>query len=616
MAFDPAFLDELRARTPLSQVIGRRTRLVRSGRNWKACCPFHGEKSPSFYVYDDHYHCFGCGAHGDAISFVMHSQGASFVDAVKSLAAEAGLEVPEQAPRDREAEERRLGLADVLAAAQTEYRRRLDTAEGAPAREYLRRRGLSEGTIAGFGLGWSGDGRGGLVALLEKAGFSRQMIAGSGLMRLGEDGSVRGELFFNRVTFPIHDRRGVLTSFGGRLLGDGQPKYLNGPETALFSKRRTLFGLDRALAALRAPRPPGVRPPALLVVEGYMDVIALHQAGLVAVAPLGTALTSEQLELLWRAAAVPVLCFDGDAAGTRAARRAVEVALPLLTPERSLRIIRLPPGEDPDSMLRASGRAAFEPLLAAASPVSEALFDLLREGGEDSAEGRAAFRARLDAAASAIGDRALAQEVRSLLRDRFWTTFHKRPDRQPPVASRPRRGGGRGDPDLAPALIGTRPVMRPGGSDAERLRAMTAILLRHPSLLHDLEEAYAGLVLPEGLARLRAALFDWAAETRELDSHALMDHLHSAGLAPVATDVLASSPYPLPSEAREGAMPAEAAAGWWHFFALVSRHRLDAEVDAARAAMSASFDAASERRLVALCAAREALARGEQGEDA
>ncbi|NVN32458.1 toprim domain-containing protein, partial [Endobacter medicaginis] len=198
----------------------------------------------------------------------------------------------------------------VLAAAQTEYRRRLDTAEGAPAREYLRRRGLSEGTIAGFGLGWSGDGRGGLVALLEKAGFSRQMIAGSGLMRLGEDGSVRGELFFNRVTFPIHDRRGVLTSFGGRLLGDGQPKYLNGPETALFSKRRTLFGLDRALAALRAPRPPGVRPPALLVVEGYMDVIALHQAGLVAVAPLGTALTSEQIELLWRAAAVPVLCFD------------------------------------------------------------------------------------------------------------------------------------------------------------------------------------------------------------------------------------------------------------------------------------------------------------------
>ncbi|WP_264817917.1 DNA primase, partial [Acidomonas methanolica] len=310
MAFDPAFLDELRTRLPLSSVIGRKTKLVRSGRNWKACCPFHGEKTPSFYVYDDHFHCFGCGAHGDVISFVMQSEGRSFPEAVEQLAGEAGLDVPRQDPRAEARAREAKSLGDVLEAVQAVWRRKLREPDGKAGLDYLRRRGLTEETIETFGLGWSGDGRGGLADEMQRQEITPQMLAQAGLMRLDESGAPRGELFFNRVTFPIRDRRGRLVSFGARTLGDGQPKYLNGPETALFSKRRTLFNLDRARQALRDDGQ------TLLVVEGYMDVIALHQAGFrAAVAPLGTALGVEQLELLWQAAPAPVICLDGDAAG-------------------------------------------------------------------------------------------------------------------------------------------------------------------------------------------------------------------------------------------------------------------------------------------------------------
>src|SRR5689334_16755506 len=273
MALPPAFLDELRARTPLPQLIGRKARLVRNGRQWKACCPFHNEKTPSFYVYDDHFHCFGCGAHGDAISFLMRAEGASFPEAVERLAAEAGMEVPKPTPEARAREQRARDLYGVLAAAEAAYRRRLFLPEGRQALDYLRRRGLSDETIARFGLGWSGEGRGALAAELKAEGIEPAQLAEAGLVKRREDGPGFVDFFFNRVMFPIRDRRGRTISFGGRTLGDGQPKYVNGPETALFAKRRTLYGLDQAREAVR-------NGAALVVVEGYMDVIALAQAGI------------------------------------------------------------------------------------------------------------------------------------------------------------------------------------------------------------------------------------------------------------------------------------------------------------------------------------------------
>ena len=377
MALPSAFLEELRARTPLAAVIGRRVRLARSGRELKGCCPFHDEKTPSFYVYDDHFHCFGCGAHGDAISFVMQSQGAGFTEAVEQLAAEAGLEVPKPTPAAAEAERRRHDLASALQAAQSSFQRRLFLPEGRAALDYLRGRGLSETTIRRFGLGWSGEGRGALSAELARDGIEPGLLIEAGLMRTAEDGRAF-DLFFNRVMFPIRDRRGRLISFGGRTLGDGQPKYVNGPETALFSKRRSLYALDLAREAVRG----GER---LLVVEGYMDVIALHQAGFGgAVAPLGTALTEEQLQELWRISPTPELCFDGDQAGRRAAAKAAETALPMLAPDRSLRLVSLPPEEDPDTLVRRHGASAFQAGTGRGPPVVGGAVRLAGRGGRSS----------------------------------------------------------------------------------------------------------------------------------------------------------------------------------------------------------------------------------------
>ena len=345
-----SFLEELRARIPMASLVGRRVKLARSGRHWKGCCPFHAEKSPSFYVYEDGYHCFGCGAHGDAIGFVMQSSGGGFFEAVEQLAAEAGLEVPKPSPQAAEEDRKRLDLHAILDHTASLYQQNLFAPPGVPALTYLRGRGLTDDIIRRFGLGFAPDGSGLTRRMAEMATPARLLEVG--LLRATEDGAPGRELFYNRVMFPIRDGRGRVISFGGRILGDGQPKYVNGPETPLFSKRRTLYGLDIARQAVRNRAD-------LVAVEGYMDVIALHQAGFTgAVAPLGTALTEEQMAELWRLSPAPILCFDGDAAGRRAATRAAEAALPHLAHDRSLRFAALPEAEDPDTLVRRQGPAA------------------------------------------------------------------------------------------------------------------------------------------------------------------------------------------------------------------------------------------------------------------
>jgi DNA primase len=593
MALPPNFLDELRARTPLPALVGRRVRLARSGRQWKGCCPFHGEKTPSFYVYEDHYHCFGCGEHGDAITFVMKSQGAAFMEAVEQLAAEAGMEVPKPSPAAAEAEAHRLDLYAVLNAAATAYQRRLFLPEGARALAYLRGRALTDDTIRRFGLGWSGEGRGALAAELSRESIEPTMLFDAGLMKPPEDGRPAADMFFGRVMFPIRDRRGRTISFGGRILGDGQPKYVNGPETALFSKRRTLFALDFAREAARGGA-------AVLAVEGYMDVIALHQAGLAgAVAPLGTALTEEQLEELWHLSPQPVLCFDGDPPGARAAARAADLALPLLTAERSLKLATLPAGEDPDTLVRRQGAPAMQAVLAAARPLHEALFDLLRETiGDATPELRATFSKHLDATAARIRDRSLAWEYRDAFRTRF-RELYRRPARSP-----------RGGPAPAPrSRVPARPILDAANATAERARNLVAILLGHPTLLADVEEAFGGLELPGPLARLRAAMLDWSEGAELLDSASLMSHLTAIGLAAEAAQTIAASTTKC---AAPGAMPAQAEEVWWHFFGLMRGSSLDADIAQAKR----DFDrepAAAQRRLIGLGSAKEALTQDDLG---
>jgi len=563
---DQNFKDELRARTPLHALVGRRVKLSRSGRNWKGCCPFHNEKTPSFYVYEDSFHCFGCGANGDAIEFVMRTEGASFIEAIEKLAAEAGLEVPAPTPQAAIATRQRADIYEVLAQAANFYREALYGPTGTEGLAYLRRRGLTEETIAGFGLGWSGAGRGALTKALAAKDISPEQIQAAGLLRHDENGAPIGELFFNRVMFPIKDRAGKILSFGGRILGDGQPKYVNGPESSVFSKRRTLYGLDRARAGM-------ARGDTLIVVEGYMDVIVLHQAGFCgAVAPLGTALTEEQLEQLWRLSPLPHLCFDGDNAGSKAASRAAILALPHITPEKSLKIVFLPNGDDPDSVVTTRGGAAFTAMYESAETLNDALYGLLQKTtGIASPEQRARFRTALAETAALIRDKSLSSEYRSAWFERFFAARKAKNFKQAaPRAARP-------TPD--DNLVAS-----------ERARTLTAVIINHPSLLVSLEEAWLELPLPRDLARLREAILHFSAHhgtihTPEtdpaLDSAHLIDHLTSLGLAQDVHLALGDRPFVLPGFVAPGAMKADAAAGFWHIWGLMHPGRLDEEVEAA-----------------------------------
>ncbi|HEX2941055.1 MAG TPA: DNA primase [Rhodopila sp.] len=594
MALPAGFLEELRTRTPLAPLVGRRVRLARSGKQWKGCCPFHGEKTPSFYVYEDGYHCFGCGAHGDAISFVMQSQGLGFMEAVQQLAAEAGLNVPKPTPEAAAAERRRLTIAGVLEMAREHYRQQLELPDGRAAKDYLRGRGLTETTIGRFGLGWSGS-RGSLTAKLTQAGISAEQLTESGLIRRDEETGRTYELFSHRVMFPILDRRSTTVSFGGRIMGTGQPKYLHGPDTAAFSKRRNLYGLNLARDAVR-------NGAALIVVEGYMDVIAASQCGFSgAVAPLGTALTAEQLELLWEISSVPVLCFDGDTAGFRAASRAMELALPMLTPERSLKFATLPTGEDPDTLLRKGGPPALQAVIGVARSPAEALYDMLRgETGESTPEQRAALRSRLVAASSRIADKSLAAEYRSAMLDRFFAS-----------RARPKRNerGARVTDITAPRM--PRPMPQNESINAERARILIAILVRHPFLLHDVAQAFNTLSVPPPLAQLRAAMEEWAETTEALDSTALINHLTNSGFHAILEEVVAGAPMPLPACASPQAMPAEAEAGWWHIFGFLNVEHLREEVALAEADAARNLTSDTQRRLLAL---RHAYNRVRSGE--
>jgi DNA primase len=611
MALPPSFLDELRARTPLAALIGRRTKLTRSGRDWKGCCPFHNEKSPSFYVYQDHYHCFGCGAHGDAIGFVMQTQNAGFMEAVEGLASEAGLDVPRASPEAAAAERRRADLHEVLAMAAKTFQARLAAPEGRPALDYLRKRGLTDETIRRFGLGYSGAGRGAIAADLAREGVEQRQLVDAGLMKQAEDGRMV-DLFFGRVMFPIRDPRGRVISFGGRIMGEGQPKYLNGPETALFSKRRTLYGLDLArpdLAKASKRNGTGRGRQGLVVVEGYMDVIALSQAGFPAVAPLGTAITAEQMDALWQQDERPVFCFDGDAAGRKAGRRAIGLALPLLTPERSLGIVVLPEGEDPDTVVGRRGAQGMADELAR-DDLGTAIYGLIKdEVGPISNEGWAKLRNRLDETARSIPDRALGDTYRAALRDRWYQdrraasgggTFARKGERggAPWAGSRP-----------VPVAIGARPRATEETTDAERGRVLLAILLTHPQLLPDLEEPFEMLDLPEPLAQLRAALGAWLGSHPLLDSEALNAHLRRLGYDSIVSAVLDARP--LPACAMPDAAPADAASHWWQIYGFMRGPHIEADLRLAERDFVAEPTEANQRKLIALTLSWDRVRRGE-----
>jgi len=424
MSFPASFLDELRARVPLASVVGRRVKLTRKGRKHSGLCPFHNEKSPSFTVNEDKgfFHCFGCGAHGDVIAFEMRAGSLSFIEAVETLAAEAGLEIPRATPEERAQDQRRASLHQALEAACRWYEAQLQSPAGAEGLAYLRGRGLDDETIARWRLGWAPAAGQALQRGLGSAVYPESLLIEAGLVRPSQDGPAR-DLFRGRVLFPITDGRGQVVAFGGRLIAGEGPKYLNSPETPLWDKGATLYGLAQARAAATdAGR--------VIVVEGYLDVIALHRAGLpLAVAPLGTALTERHLEAAWRVAPEILVCLDGDAAGQAAMERTARRALPLLAPDRSLRFATgLPRRHDPDSLLRQHGPEALRRALAGSRSAVEWLWGLaLRGAPPDTPERLAAFERTLASLAATIAHPGLRRAVLDHWRERLRRAYRPAP---------------------------------------------------------------------------------------------------------------------------------------------------------------------------------------------
>jgi DNA primase len=531
MAFPPGFLDELRSRISLSGLVGRRVKLVRRGREFAGLCPFHHEKTPSFYVVDDKFffHCFGCGAHGDAIGFVMRADNLDFIEAVEKVAGEAGLAVPQATSQERERAQRQKTLLEATEAAAAFYEAQLWTPAGSRAREYLHGRGLDTETIRRFRLGWAPDDRQGLRRGL-KADFPTDLLIEAGLLRPADNKDEPSNYFRSRVIFPIGDRAGRVIAFGGRVLGDGQPKYLNSPDSALFEKGRALYGWSAARAgAVRDPE----TGPGVIVTEGYMDVIALYRAGFGSVvAPLGTALTEFQLQELWRLAPEPIICFDGDAAGQRAAIRALQRALPLLRPGHSLRFARLRQGEDPDSIIRSTGRAAFDHILVAALPLSDLLWEIELSGKRlDTPERRADLERRLMESVGLIADRTVQAEYRRTLRSRLFGLG--RPARPgPKTMTRPRPTFVRDGPEPPPPRSRRRVL----------LEYVFAILLQFPWLIREVGEEFAALEgLEPELERLRRQILEADAGNLGLDPDTLQQHLVQNGHAATVKRLLSPS---------------------------------------------------------------------------
>src|SRR6201997_3292136 len=422
MRFPPQFLDELRARLPVSEVVGKRVKLKKAGREWKGLSPFNKEKTPSFTVSDDKgfYHDFSSGKHGSIFDFVMETEGVSFPEAVERLAEMAGVPLPVSSPEAEAREERRKTLHDIVELAATFFQSTLASRNGARGRGYLADRGLAPATQLKFRLGYAPGEQYALKEHLGAAKIPVEDMVEAGLLVSGEDIAVPYDRFRDRVMFPISDWRGRVIAFGGRALEKDVPaKYLNSPETPLFHKGATLYNIAAARAAVHEAGKAGGDNLAgrVIAVEGYVDVIAMVSAGFAAtVAPLGTALTADQLALMWRMADEPILCFDGDAAGRRAAYRALDIALPLIKPGKSLKFGALPDGQDPDDLVRSGGREAVEDVLSASRPLADMLWTRESEAGSfQTPERRAALEARLAEVTGTIAD----ETVRRYYREDF-----------------------------------------------------------------------------------------------------------------------------------------------------------------------------------------------------
>jgi DNA primase len=552
MRFPPQFLDQVRARVNISSVVGRHVQWDRRKTNagkgdfW-ACCPFHTEKSPSFHADDrkSRYHCFGCKASGDIFTFLVEKQGMRFGEAVEQLAAEAGIAVPQLTEEEVQREEKRASLYEVMEMAQQFFLKELQGARGAKARGYLADRDLSPAIQQQFGIGYSPDDRSALRSHLADKSVDVDQMTEAGLVISGDDIPVAYDRFRDRVMFPIRDPRGRVIAFGGRALrADVPAKYLNSPETPIFIKGEVLYNFDKA-------RAPAHQNANIIAVEGYIDVIAMTRSGLTeTVAPLGTALTENQLAILWRTAAEPILCFDGDAAGQKAAYRALDLALPLLQPGHSLRFAFLPDGKDPDDLLRSEGAEAVKAIIAQAQGLADVLWArALSLNDRGSPERKAAFERDLRFQVATIKDESVRRHYLDDLRNRFQTLWRGPqtnwarggPQNRPGsgFSNRFSPSGRRLQPweiatSASPGLRAAAGHVKTTDQPSRRADMIVLAVINHPDLLHEFWDIFATLDMgdPE-LDSVRTQILDSASSEESLETAALRAHLNARGFSPV-----------------------------------------------------------------------------------
>ena len=566
-------MSDLRDRLTLSEIIGRKVKLARAGREFKGCCPFHKEKSPSFYINDDKqfYHCFGCGAHGDAVGFLMQHDNMSFIEAVEMLAAQAGMQVPEQTPQEVEKARKEKDIYSLMDAATNFFAAELDKPAQREAKKYLLDRGMSEDMMTSFRIGFApADGQALRKHLKAKDYTEAQMIE-SGVLRKSDRGGDAYSFFRERIIFPVADRRGRIVAFGGRIMpeaakameaatGQKPPKYINSSDSPLFHKGRMLYGESHARTAATEGKP-------VIVVEGYMDVMACFQSGFRgAVAPLGTALTEEQIMSLWKMITAehkaPILCFDGDDAGRRAAARACERLLPLLKADHTALIAFLPQGQDPDSLLRGQGKAALQTVLDGAISLVDFVWSQNTAGRRlDAPEARAGLQKALDDETGRIADRTVQHYYKQVFQEKLFKLF------APVQAAKNNRFDSRQSKDWQKkkersitAPITRRPA--PAGIHAAQV-ALLAAIINHPDIFDEVEEDLGSLQIDDKrLDGLRQAALAVLGGSEALDSQGLRNYLTEQGFAEEVELVLAQTAHGRQTFARPETARDRVLEGW------------------------------------------------------
>lgn len=565
------FLDTLRSRLSLAEIVGEKVKLTKKGREFSGLCPFHHEKTPSFTVSEEKefYHCFGCGAHGDAIRFLMEAHRYTFLEAVKELAGRAGLSLPtDMLEKETSPQEDLTPLRQAVQEASLWFQKNLSLSKYGEALRYVQQRGLTKEILTKFSIGYAPEGRHPLESYLKEKNYSEDTLLTAGLLTQGEESSSPYDRFRKRIIFPIHDHRGQIIAFGGRLLDKGEPKYLNSPESPLFSKGKLLYGYF--FAKEKASTDP------LIIVEGYMDVISLHQAGYKgAVAPLGTALTEDQILLAWRLSPEPILCFDGDSAGLKAAMRAAERVLPLLKPGYSLRFSLLPQGEDPDSLIQKG--EGFQHLLTQANSLLDMLWMFLTHGKTfETPEKKTALQKQYTLWSQAIQHTDVRKSYQYAFKDLFYKTIIRTKEGKKPL------------PFLKKGIINFLSLHE---------RLLLAILINHPNLLDETSDDLACLEFKEArFHELRDAILCFYAEG-PLNTVNLKDYLKDKGFENEVTMILSPQVLIHGTFAQSSASLETAREGWNEIFNRIQLSLGKSDLKAAQDSLANEMSAEAWNRL-------------------